>query len=144
MAIIKWSPMTDPFDEMDRMIKQFAGLPAIRQQAGFIPPVDVYETDDAIVIETPLAGFNPGDVTVEMEGDTLVIAGDSNSEREVDEKNYYRKEVRNGTFRRVLRMPAKIDKAAISAEFESGLLKITAPKMQKEESKKIEVKINKK
>ncbi len=132
-----------PFDEMDQMMREFWPMPALRHGGSFIPAVDVYETKDSVVVETPLAGIDPKDVKVEMEGNMLVIFGESKKEREVDEKNYYRKECRSGSFHRALRMPTSVDANKIKAEYENGVLKITAPKQKKEKSHKIEVKINK-
>ena len=139
MPIIKWSPLVDPWDGMDRMMRQMSRVP----EQSFIPAVDVYETKDAVVIETPLAGMDVNDVSVNVEGNTLIISGESNKEREVDEKNYYRKEVRTGSFHRALRLPKEVDAEKIKAEFEQGVLKITAPKTESKEAKKINIDIKK-
>lgn len=142
MAIIRWTPFVDPFEEMDRMMKEFSLTPTTG--GNFIPAVDMYETKDAVVIETPLAGVDPKDVHVAVEGETLLLSGETRKEREVEEKNYYRKEVRSGSFHRALPLPGKVDASAIKAEYENGILKITAPKIDKREAKKIEVEIKKK
>lgn len=144
MALIRWTPFGDPFEEMDRMMKEYSLTPTGNASASFIPAVDLYETKDAVVVETPLAGVDPKDVHVAVEGDTLLISGETRKEREVEEKNYYRKEMRAGSFHRALPLPGKVDASAIKAEFENGILKITAPKLEKREPKQIEVQIKKK
>lgn len=141
MSLIKWSPRIDPFQEMDELMNTF--LPATAGGRSFIPAVDMYETKDAVVIETPLAGIEPKDVSVRVEGDMLIISGETRREREVDEKNYYRKEVRSGSFSRALHLPGKVDAEAVKAEYENGVLKITAPKMDDKKTKTIEVEIKK-
>lgn len=134
----------DTFDEMDRFMKEFPLVPTAGATANFVPAVDVYETKDAVVVETPLAGIDPKDVQVAVEGDTLLISGQTRKEREVEEKNYYRKEVRSGSFHRALQLPHKVEADKITAEYENGILKVTAPKMEKKEAKKIAVEVKKK
>lgn len=136
MSIVKWSPFLMPSwaDEMDKM---FEGQ-------GFAPAIDVYETKDSVMVETSLAGIDPKDVEVSVQNGVLTIKGESKKETEVDEKNYYRKEVRGGSFYRQVALPAKVREDKVSAEFENGLLKIRAPKSAEAVGKKVNVKIVKK
>ena len=108
---------------------------------GFVPAMDVYETKDAVVVETPLAGVDPGDVQVSVEKGVLTIQGESKHEHEVDEKNYYRKELRSGSFYRQVALPVSVKEDAVQAEFSGGMLKITAPKTTPAQAKKIDVKV---
>jgi len=133
--------MWDPFNEMDEMVSR---LPAMSNQKAFVPAMDVYETDKAVVVETPLAGVNPEDVKVSVEKGVLTIQGESNKEHEVEEKNYYRKEVRSGAFYRQMSLPAPVVDGEVKAEFEDGVLKITCPKAAPSAVKKIDVKVIKK
>jgi len=104
-------------------------LPAVSgQNKAFMPALDVYETDKAVVVETPLAGVNPEDVKVSVEKGILTLQGESNKEHEVEEKNYYRKEVRSGAFYRQIALPAPVDEDKVEAVFEDGVLKVTCPK----------------
>jgi len=94
---------------------------------GFIPPIDVYQKESSIIVETPLAGVDPKDVEVTVEGDMLTIRGKTEHRTEVDEKNYLYKEVRYGAFQRQVQLPVPVlgEKAATSSEH--GLLRITIP-----------------
>ena len=85
MSIVRWSPMWDPFEEMDAMMNR---LPAVSGSGkGFVPAMDVYETKDAVIVEAPLAGIDPKDVKVTVENGVLTLQGESKKEHEVDEKN---------------------------------------------------------
>lgn len=106
--------------------------------------MDVYETDGAVKIEAPLAGVDPADVEVSVEDGILTVQGHSRKEHEVDEKNYYRKEVRSGSFYRQIVLPAAVKEEEVTAEFESGVLKISAPKTDQKKGKKITVEVKKK
>ncbi|PIT86064.1 MAG: molecular chaperone [Candidatus Magasanikbacteria bacterium CG10_big_fil_rev_8_21_14_0_10_43_6] len=145
MSLIRWSPNWDPFADMQDMMQQT--LPArIQQQAvagqnAFIPAVDMYETKNDLIVETPLAGMNPEDVEVEVSNGILTIKGETKKEREVEEKNYYRKETRSGSFFRQVPLPVSVIEEKVSAEFADGVLQITCPKSGEQQSKKISVKV---
>lgn len=143
MSIIRWAPQWDPFSEMEEMMNR---LPSVGGQSmkAFVPAMDVYETDKSVVVETALPGINPDDVKVSVEKGLLTVTGESKKEHEVDDKNYYRKEVRSGSFFRQVALPAAVMEDKVSAEFEDGLLKITCPKSEPVKVKKVEVKIIKK
>ena len=145
MSIIRWAPMWDPFEEME---ESFGRLPQManlgQMQKAFVPAMDVYQTDKAVMVETPLAGVRPEDVEVTVEKGVLTLKGESKKEHEVDEKNYYRKEVRSGSFFRQLALPTPVIEDKVTAEFADGVLKITCPKAQPTVAKKIAVKITKK
>src|SRR3989338_11485194 len=100
MPIIKWRPMFDPFMDMDKF---FEDMPMA--SAGFVPALDVYQDADNVIIETPLPGVDPKDVNISVENDVLTIEGSSEKKSEVDEKNYYRKEIRSGSFHRAVALP---------------------------------------
>lgn len=134
--------MWDPFAEMDDV---FSRLPALSEaQKGFVPAMDIYQTDKAVMVETPLAGVRPEDVNISVEKGVLTVSGESKKEHEVDEKNYYRKEIRSGSFFRQVALPAPVVEDKVSAEFSEGVLKITCPKAAPTQTKKIAVKVVKK
>lgn len=135
MRLVKWSPMLEPFEEFDKFFES-AGQ-------GFAPALDVYETKKDVVVEAPLAGVNPEDVEIAIENDILTIKGESKRESEVDDKNYYRKEVRSGSFFRSVPLPAHVIADKAEAESEAGMLKITIPKAPEAQPKTIKVTVKK-
>lgn len=144
MSLIRWSPL-DSFKDMEDMFTdRFPMMVPGKSMKSFVPALDVYETDKAVMVETPLAGVKPEDVEITVQKGVLIIKGESKREHEVDEKNYYRKEVRSGSFYREVVLPTQVTEDKVSAEFENGLLKITCPKSEPALAKKIEVKVNKK
>lgn len=145
MSLIRWSPFVDQFNEMDEVYKH---LPSLNGQsnmlAGFMPAMDVYDTKEAIVVETQLAGVKPEEVEVNVEDGVLTVKGTTKKEHEVDDKNYYRREVRAGSFYRQVALPVSVKEDLVKAEFEDGVLKITCPKAEPAKSKKINVQVIKK
>lgn len=141
MPIIKWEPLwADPFHEFERMLEGRA--PAWGMQ-GFTPAVDVYQTKDAVVVETPLAGVDPKDVEITIENDVLTIRGETKQVSEVEEKDYYRKEVRAGSFYRSVALPTRVIGEKAKAESHEGMLKITVPKAEEAKPKTVKVVVKK-
>lgn len=136
--------MFDPFGEMDDAFNRLPSVMGGQNMKAFVPAINMYETDQAVVVETPLAGVKPENVEVSVEKGVLILRGENKSEHEVDEKNYYRKEVRSGSFFREIALPTNVQDDQVTAEFEDGMLKITCPKAKPAESKKIAVKVIKK
>lgn len=136
-ALIRWSPFLEPFEEMEKI---FSEVPAVRRgQTGYVPAVDMYEEKDNVIVEAQLAGIDPDKVDVSIENDVLCIKGMSEKKSEVDEKNYYRKEIRRGGFYRSVPLPMHVngDKAVATAE--DGVLKIAIPKAEETKPKTIKI-----
>ena len=143
MSLIKWTPFFSDFDDMDKMMESM--LPTVRgNQFGFTPAVDMYEDKDNIVIETQLGGIDPDKVDIAIENNVLSIKGESEKKSEVDDKNYYRKEIRRGSFYRSIPLPTKVDGENASAVNEDGILKITVPKAPEVKPKTIKIQSQKK
>ena len=136
--------MFDPFGEMDDVFNRLPSVMGGQNMKAFVPAINMYETDKAVVVETPLAGVKPENVQVNVEKGVLILKGENKSEHEVDEKNYYRKEVRSGSFFREIALPTNVQDDKVTAEFEDGMLKIICPKTQPTQVKNIAVKVIKK
>jgi len=140
MPLIKWTPfLEEPFGEFEKMFEE--GLAPL--QKGFTPAVDMYETKDSVVVETPLAGVEANDVDISIENDILTIKGKSEKESEVDDKNYYRKEVRHGSFFRKVSLPTRVKGDKAKASSKDGMLKIVIPKAPEVKAKTIKVEVEK-
>lgn len=142
MALIKWSPFFEPFESMDKFLEEFQSMHP-RAASSIVPPVDMYETEGAVVIETPMAGVDPDKIEIAIDNGILSIKGATERKTEVDEKNYYRKEVRHGSIFRQIALPTRVIGDKAQAAFEHGILKITVPKALEEPSS-IKVTVTKK
>lgn len=144
MSLIKWTPVwaDGPFEEMDKMFSEMA--PARGNQMGFTPAVDVYEDKNNIIVETQLAGIDPEKVNIAIENDVLTIKGESEKKSEVEDKNYYRKEIRRGSFYRSIPLPAHVAGNKASAVAADGVLKISVPKSPETKPPAIKIQTKKK
>ncbi|MCX6794563.1 MAG: Hsp20/alpha crystallin family protein [Candidatus Falkowbacteria bacterium] len=138
MSLIKWAPFFPEFDDMEKMMGEM--LPAVRgNQFGFTPAIDMYEDKDNVVVETQLGGIDPEKVDISIENNVLTIKGESEKKSEVEDKNYYRKEIRRGSFYRSIPLPTKVNGDKATAESGEGILKITVPKAPELKSKTIKI-----
>ena len=105
-----------------------------------IPAVDMYQTDDAVVVKSAIPGIKPEDIDISITGDTLTIKGETRVEEEVNEENYIRRERRYGSFCRSLALPLPVVTDKAEAEFENGVLTLTLPKAEEVKPKAIKIK----
>ena len=133
--LVKWSPFFQPFEGFDEL------FPALRgEKSGFVPAVDMYQDKDNVIVEAQLAGIDPDKVDISIENDVLVIKGESEKTSEVEEGNYYKKEIRRGSFYRSVPLPTSVLGEKAEAEADAGVLKITIPKSSETKTKTIKIK----
>ena len=104
------------------------------ERAQFVPAVNLSEDDTQYHVELSAPGFDKNDFKIELNDGILSVSGKHQTETEVKEKNFTRKEFNYGSFQRSFSIPEEINHEAIEAKYENGILKIALPK--KEESKK--------
>jgi HSP20 family protein len=107
------------------------------------PPVDIYETENDIVLKAELPGIDPKDVEVRVEDNTLYLKGERNYEKEVKEQNYHRVERSYGSFARSFSLPNSIDADQVKAEYKDGMLTLTMPKREEAKPKTIKIDVAK-
>jgi len=137
MSLIKWSPFFDSFDEFENIFNYPTTVK--NSKNSFVPAIDMYEDNDKVVVETQLAGIDPEKVSVSIEHDVLCIRGEGEKKSEVEDKNYYRKEIRRGSFYRSIQLPAHVDGDKATAKAVDGVLKISIPKAQELKPKTIKI-----
>lgn len=132
-GLIRWSPMWD----VDKFFGEDWGM------GEFAPMMNIYQDKDNVIVETALAGIDPSKVDISVENDVLTVSGHTEEKKEVRREDYYRKEIREGSFSRsvILPMPVKADKA--EASYDKGIMKIVIPKAEAAKPKKIAVKLKK-
>ena len=129
-------------DAMDRLFEESFLRPSLlggNEVAAGMLPLDVYETDNAIVVKAAVPGVKPEDIEVTVTGDLLTIKGEFKSEQNEEKRNYVRQERRYGSFARQVTLPAGVDANACRANFENGLLTLELPKVEEAKAKSIKV-----
>ena len=133
---------------MDRTFDRFfsepwGGLgliePKSLRREGWLPAIDVSETDNAITVRAEVPGIAAKDLEISILGTTLSIAGKKEEKDEQKNEDFYHFERRFGSFRRVIDLPDMIDADKITAESDNGVVTIHIAKKPGAKSKKVEV-----
>ncbi|HLD82231.1 MAG TPA: Hsp20/alpha crystallin family protein [Patescibacteria group bacterium] len=135
MSLIHWRPFLEPFED-DKWFEHF-GL-----AQSFVPSIDVSQDEKNVYVETPLAGFDPKDIEISVENGILTLSGKMEKKTENEEKNYYRREIRSGSFQRSVMLPSEVREGDAKADFAKGMLKITIPRSQEKKSKKVDIHVS--
>ena len=146
MALIRWDPFREMASLQERMNRLFSDF-RIRAplgeeeitQGSWVPPVDIYETVESIVLEAELPGITKEDIVVEVKDGTLTLKGDRKFVKEVKEENYHRVERSYGAFQRAFTLPGTVQHDRVKAKFKDGILEITLPKVEQAKPKQIKV-----
>ena len=120
-------------------LSPFRGLG--RDVDGFVPRMDIAETDKDITITAELAGIDDKDAEISIHNDVLTIQGEKKTEHEEKEGERYLSERSYGSFSRSLTLPAEVDQDKIDASFKKGVLTVKLPKLPTEETKAKKIKV---
>jgi HSP20 family protein len=146
MAVSRWDPFRDLMSIQSELNRLFgrtyagAGDDSGSTAGAWVPPMDVYETQDRFVVSLELPGIDPESVDVSVEDSTLTVRGDRSFSSEVNEENFHRVERRYGQFSRSLTLPNTADAERIEASFDKGVLTIEVPKVEQAKPRKISIK----
>ncbi len=142
--LIRWEPARDMMtlrEAMDRLFDDAFTRPLnMAGNSWSVPAVDMYQTDNEIVVKVALPGIKADEVQVNITGDVLSLKGEVKQQEEMKEKAYHIREQRWGTFERSLVLPANVIADKAKADFESGILTITLPKAEEAKPKAINIK----
>ena len=143
--LVPWEPFREMMtlrEAMNRLFEESFLRPGTLggQEAGFGTPLDVYETDDQVVLKAAVPGVKPEDLDVTITGDVLAIKGEYKQEAQSEQKrNYVRQEHRYGSFTRTLTLPTAVDANNVTATFENGILMLELPKKQNVRAKSVKI-----
>jgi HSP20 family molecular chaperone IbpA len=101
--------------------------------------VDVYQTPDAIVVKALVAGVQPGSIDISLTREMLTVSGTREDEKEVQDENYFQRELYWGSFSRTILLPEEIDVDMAEATEKHGILMIRLPKINKKRQTKLKV-----
>lgn len=105
-------------------------------------PVDMFQTDDAIIIRALVAGVSPNDLEISITRDMVTLRGVREEFQEAHDDNYYHRELFWGSFSRTLVLPEEVAIDEAEAQEKHGLLEIRLPKLDKHRSTQLRVKSN--
>ena len=140
--LVRWNPIRDVLsmsEAMDRLFDQTFVYPG---NSGFRvggPALDLIENGDNFVVKAELPGFNPDDVDIRIEGNTLTLRANVEQENHKGEGEYHLRERRQNSFTRTLTLPVPVNAEKANASFDNGILTLMLPKHETALPKKISI-----
>jgi HSP20 family protein len=141
--LIRWEPMREMMtlrEAMDRLFDDAFTRPVGISGVSAMPAIDMYQTDDEVVVKATLPGLKAEDVNITVTGETLTLRGEYKQENEQKEATYHIREKRSGSFERSLFLPTDVKSDKAKADFENGILTITMPIAEEVKPKSITIK----
>jgi HSP20 family protein len=146
MSMVRFDPFRDIAVLQDRMNRLFND--AVRRdedvlgtRGSWVPAVDIYEHDGALVMKAELPDMRREDIDVSVENNTLTLRGERNLESEVKQENFHRIERAYGSFSRAFTLPATVDTTRIGAEYKNGVLTVRLPFREEAKPRSVKVEV---
>ncbi len=148
MHLVRWEPFRETVSLRQAMNRLFED--SMVHPARFWPEngkgefkIDMYQTEDAVVVKASLPGIKPEEVDISVTGDMVTIRGEHKEEQEIKEEAYLRKEQRYGSFCRAITVPVDVKSDKAEAVFENGIMTLTLPKAEEAKTRSIKIKVKK-
>ena len=143
MALVRWDPGRD-LDTIQTDINRvfdafFGGQTANGVTRRWVPPMDLAETDDHLVLKADLPGLDADDVEIEVKDGVLTVSGERKTEHESSSNGYHRVERSYGRFSRSLSLPQGVDAGQVQAEFDKGVLEVRIPKPAERKPHRVQI-----
>jgi HSP20 family protein len=142
-SITRWDPFRGLASFQEQMNRLFED--SLRTRDGesalttWAPPVDIYETENELVLKVDLPELNEKDLDIRVENNMLTIQGERKFEEKTSRDNYLRVERAFGSFSRSFSLPNTVDTDAIHAEYKNGVLTVQMPKRAEAKPKQVKV-----
>jgi HSP20 family protein len=122
-------------DSLSRLFSEPASRP-------WSPAVDIFETDNELVLKADMPDVDPKNVAIQLENGTLTLKGERKFEEQKNGKGFHRIERSYGSFTRAFSLPETVDGEKVKADYKNGVLTITLPKKEMAKPRTINVEIN--
>jgi HSP20 family protein len=142
MAITRWDPFREVAALQNRVNSLFRDMNGENDPltaANFVPPVDIYEDAQKVVLKLEVPGIEEKDLDVRVEDHTLTVKGERKFEKEEKEENFHRIERRYGSFYRAFTLPTTVETENVKASYNAGVLKLELQKKPEAQPKQIKI-----
>jgi len=133
--------MDEPYDNNNEIIPTLVAMPNKKSGDDYDGQltVDIYQTDDDIVVQSTIAGVDQNDIDISVANDMVTIKGKRTSQEKIKSSDYYYQELFWGPFSRSIILPEDVDSDNAKASMKNGLLTIRLPKLAKTRVKKVRI-----
>ena len=140
-TLVRWEPFRELATLQTELSRFMNGLSEGngRSTQSWVPPVDVWETDDELFYAFDLPGIPHDKITIDLHDDTLTVSGERELTRERNEDGFYRFERRFGSFSRAVGVPQGVADDSIKADYKDGVLEIRVAKPEVKKPRRIQI-----
>jgi HSP20 family protein len=142
-SVIRWDPfrnLSGLQEQVNRLFdSSFRGHTDESALTTWAPSVDIYETENELVLKADLPEVAERDIDIHVENNMLTMRGERKFEAKVKEENYLRVERSYGAFSRSFSLPNTVDTEAIKAEYKNGVLTVIMPKRAESKPKQVKI-----
>jgi len=143
MALVRWEPFRELAalqNEMSRWLSPLAGTTSGNGSTStWLPAVDVWETNDELVLAFDLPGSKEDELAVELDDNVLTVSGERERTSEHSNDRFYRFERRFGAFSRSVTLPQGVQEDGIRANYANGVLEVRVPKPEESKPRRIQI-----
>lgn len=146
MRVSRWDPFREVAALQNRVNRLYRDIDSENDPvaaASFVPPVDIYEDAQKVVLKLEVPGIEEKDLDIRVENHTLTVKGERKFEAEEKEQNFHRIERRYGSFFRAFTLPSTVDTENVAASYNAGVLKLELKKKPEAQPKQIKINIEK-
>lgn len=130
----------DPFVALQHELQQMLdGAFGGSTRGGVYPPVNVFDAEDEVVVKAELPGVPPEKLELDVRDDTISIRGERPAADPHEGMAFHRRERARGQFRRVVRLPARLDGSEAKAEYRHGVLTVRVPKAKEVRPRRVPI-----
>jgi HSP20 family protein len=141
--LTRWEPVREMMtlrEAMDRLFDDAFTRPLGRNGGSTVPAIDLYQTDNEVILKADLPGLKADDVQITVTNDVLTLRGEFKWEDGHEDATYHIHEQRYGSFERSIPLPVDVQTDKAQADFQNGVLTITLPKAESVKPKTISIK----
>ena len=141
-TLVRFDPfreITSLHNEVGRLMNGLLEDNSGGAQKTWVPAVDVWETDDALVYAFDLPGIPEDRISIELEDGVLTVAAERERAEEVKDERFYRYERRFGTFQRAITLPPGVSEDGVKADFKNGVLEVRVAKPEQPKPRRIQI-----
>jgi len=140
-TLVRWEPFRDIAQMQGEIGRLFDGLFENRSRSaqGWVPALDVWETESDVVYAFDLPGLAEDEISIEVADDTLTVTGERRRATEEQSDRFFRYERRYGSFSRAVGLPAGVDDSKIAAVYKDGVLEVRVPKPEEAKPRRIQL-----
>jgi HSP20 family protein len=147
MSISRWdsfSGLNSLQDQVNRLFEDTVsrGRSGNSDLATWAPAVDIYETEQELVVKADLPEVEENDIDLRVENSTLTLRGERRFQNEVSQDHYLRVERAYGTFTRSFSLPNTVNTEGIRAEYRNGVLTVHMAKREESKPKQIKISVS--